>query len=175
MDFLNSLDNTQKFILAGAVAVLVIAVIVFFVYRGKEEKEDNELKQLHFVNNQPMRPPPPPPMMMETQVMPLEPPQPQHKEPGSSGVLVMFFAPWCGHCKTLEPTWKEFEQNFDGYNGIKLLQVNGQDNQELVQMHNVRGFPTVKYCPKGLENPDGVVYQGDRSIGSLVEFLQQCA
>jgi protein disulfide-isomerase-like protein len=169
MDFLNSLDDTGKFLLFGALALVVVAVVVFFVYRRKDDEKPMNL-------NPPLQDLNPPlqhlqPVEQDTPVMPLHRPQ-QPQRP--RGVLVMFFAPWCGHCKTLEPTWQELQQNFDGYNGIKLLQVNGQDNQDLVQMHGVRGFPTVKYCPRGLDNPEGVVYEGNRSIESLVEFLQQC-
>ena len=159
MDFFNNMDNTQKIVLGVALVTLVVAVALFFyntkkeVMSHKSKQEDTEQKE-------------------KTQPLPARNSQ---KAPSSSSVLVMFFAPWCGHCKNMEPVWEELMQNFDGYNGVKILKVNGQENSDLAQLHQIQGFPTIKYCPGGLDDPNGVVYQGDRTINSLAQFLQEYA
>ena len=157
MDFFNNMDNSQKIIIGIAVVTLVLAVVLFF--SGKNE---------NMAHNAPKAP-----------QQPMQQPEPQHLQEtpvdDSEKVLVMFFAPWCGHCKTMAPAWEEFTQNFDGYNGVKIVKVDGQENSQLAQLHDVGGFPTIKLCMRGLESPEGIVYQGDRSVSSLAQFLQQNA
>ncbi len=164
MDFFESMDNTQKIILGVAVVTLVIAIIIYFRSQGEEGVQVK------------LSPPPPPP--------PQRPPSTPITDGGGdrdgdggtdAKVLVLFFAPWCGHCKAMGPAWNEFVQNFDGYNGVKLLKINGQENQQLMQIHQISGFPVVKFCPRGLRSSEGVMYDGDRSVQSLAQFLQQYA
>ena len=89
--------------------------------------------------------------------------------------MVLFSIEGCGHCKNFEPVWDEFAQNFDGYNGVRIVKVNGAEHPELCKLHNVSGFPTVKMCMNGIENQTTVTYEGDRTVDTLVEFLQQYA
>ena len=164
MDFFDTMDNKQKIFLGVALVTLVIALVLYFT--SKDSKKPMPLRE---PEPMPLGGPGPEPMPMPMpQITPINPED-------SDKVLVMFFAPWCGHCKNMEPTWHELAQNFDGYNGVKILKINGDENQQLAGLHGVGGFPTVKYCPKGLDNPDGVTYNGDRSFDSLVQFLQQNA
>ena len=52
--------------------------------------------------------------------------------------LVMFFAPWCGHCKNLEPHWKSAAGELKGK--VKLGAVDATVYQELAQQYGVRGM-----------------------------------
>ena len=87
--------------------------------------------------------------------------------------LCLFYAPWCGHCKRLKPTWDQFEKNNLDHK-IKILSLNCDENHELAEKHHISGFPTIKYLPQGLATPENTLeYDGDRSMESLTEFLHK--
>ena len=52
--------------------------------------------------------------------------------------LIEFFAPWCGHCKNLEPHWKSAAGELKGK--VKLGAVDATVHQELAQKYGVRGI-----------------------------------
>lgn len=73
--------------------------------------------------------------------------------------MVEFYAPWCGHCKNLEPEWAaaatEVKEQTKGK--VKLAAVDATVNQVLASRYGIRGFPTIKIFQKG-ESP--VDYDG---------------
>merc|ERR1711953_1597065 len=67
-------------------------------------------------------------------------------------VLVMFYAPWCGHCKSMKGDYAGAAKRLadDKSTGI-LAAVDATSEQQLASMFNVKGFPTLKYFYKGKE------------------------
>ena len=65
-------------------------------------------------------------------------------------VLIMFYAPWCGHCKRAKPHFvsaaaKMASQGMSG----KLAAVDCTIHQQLSKKFEVKGFPSIKYFKDG--------------------------
>ncbi len=85
-------------------------------------------------------------------------------------LFVMFYAPWCGHCKTAKP---EFEKLIESYNGnVKIMMIDCTDdsNKELVESQGIKGFPTIRYYKNGL-NGSHDEYSGARTYSNFAQYL----
>ena len=63
-----------------------------------------------------------------------------------SSVLVMFYAPWCGHCKRMKPEYVKAAAAIKakGLSG-RLAAVDTTKERSLGQRFDVKGFPTIVY------------------------------
>jgi putative thioredoxin len=81
-------------------------------------------------------------------------------------VLVDFWAPWCGPCRTLSPLLATIEAELKGR--LKVVKVNVDENQELSARFGVRSIPFVVAFVAG-EAVDSFV--GVLPAGSLRDFV----
>jgi putative thioredoxin len=84
-------------------------------------------------------------------------------------VIVDFWAPWCGPCKTLGPSLEAAVEAADG--AVKLVKVNIDENPEIAQQLRIQSIPTV-YAFKNGQPVDG--FMGaipDSQIKSFVAAL----
>lgn len=90
---------------------------------------------------------------------------------GDKHVLVAFTAPWCGHCKSLAPTWESLAKDFAREPDVIVSKVDAEaeNSQAIAREQGVTGYPTIKFFPKGSTTPE--VYTGGRSEQDLVRFL----
>ena len=47
----------------------------------------------------------------------------------SKDVFVEIYAPWCGHCKKLEPIWKEVAKTTEGIEDLIIAKMDGTANE----------------------------------------------
>lgn len=86
--------------------------------------------------------------------------------------LVMYFAPWCGHCKRLEPEYEVVADAFSKKKSqVAIAKVNADENRELGQRAGIQGFPTLKYYPGAGGAP--VDYQGERTADKIAAFVTE--
>ena len=81
--------------------------------------------------------------------------------------LIMFYAPWCGHCKRLMPIFDEFAES--QLNSLNVGRVNCDEgsNSNLCTAYDLQGFPTVVYI-----NGDYFYeYKGERSSEGFSKFV----
>lgn len=83
----------------------------------------------------------------------------------NSVVLVEFFAPWCGHCQALTPTWEKAASVLKGVATVAAIDADA--NPSIAQEYGIKGFPTIKVFVPGKPPVD---YQGAREAKPIAEF-----
>lgn len=79
--------------------------------------------------------------------------------------LVKFYAPWCGHCKKLEPIWNQVAQTLY-YSSIRVGRVDCTRFSSVATAFDVHGFPTILF----LKGDKTYTYKGDRNRDDIVDF-----
>ncbi|KAK7595556.1 hypothetical protein V9T40_013381 [Parthenolecanium corni] len=85
--------------------------------------------------------------------------------------LVMFYAPWCGHCKRLKPDFEKAAQILSKNDPpITLVKVDcTESGKSTCNNHGVSGYPTVKIFRYGKFVKE---YTGPRNADGIVKYMK---
>ena len=86
-------------------------------------------------------------------------------------VLIEFYAPWCGHCKKLEPIYKEFAEEMKKVPNLVIAKMDSTANE--ADGVNISGFPTLYFFPKGEKNGQKVEFNADRTLEGLTNYIKE--
>ena len=87
-----------------------------------------------------------------------------------------FYAPWCGHCKALTPAYKELgaaiakDPKLNAR--VAIAKANADEHREIGERFEVRGFPTLKWFPRGRPS-EPIPYDGPRSAEAMLIWIKK--
>ncbi|XP_059660579.1 protein disulfide isomerase-like 1-4 [Cornus florida] len=91
----------------------------------------------------------------------------------SKDVLLEIYAPWCGHCQSLEPTYNKLAKHLRGIESLVIAKMDGTTNDH--PKAKSEGFPTILFFPAGKKSSDPITVDIDRTVVAFYKFIKKHA
>jgi thiol-disulfide isomerase/thioredoxin len=153
-------DTYRKPIYIGAIVLAVIVILYFIMTRTT---------YLQFMRRQ---------KYQQEQVPGLDPlgeemgtVQEDFAQPNEKTKVVIFYAPWCPHCKHMmageDSVWEKLKRKHGHRKDLAIEQVNCDEKPEFATKFGVKGFPTIMKIKKGKVD----ALEGARTLEEIEGFI----
>ncbi|KXJ96197.1 hypothetical protein Micbo1qcDRAFT_231288 [Microdochium bolleyi] len=88
--------------------------------------------------------------------------------------IVEFYAPWCGHCKNLQPAYEKAAKHLEGIAKVAAIDCDADENKSFCGSMGVQGFPTLKTVRPGKGKGGKPIvedYNGQRTAKAIVDAV----
>ena len=93
----------------------------------------------------------------------------QEKINNGEKVIVEMWAPWCGPCRMMKPTFEKVAN--ENTSDIQMYTLNIDENREIAMTYGVRSIPTIKVFNGGEVTDTKVGLLQEQGIKDLVSTL----
>lgn len=155
-----SSDNKIQIALWVVLGVFIVAVIIMAVFYPRRFSSGMN-NQESFENLD---------ALMETPASASVDDDPKKVFSSTKPTMVLFYAPWCGHCKTMKPEYERLREKYMKNPNKNVVMINCDDHKEFASKAGVQGFPTLRLY-KNPKDDKYVDYEGPRTAEAIETFL----
>ncbi len=88
-------------------------------------------------------------------------------ENSSKPSMVLFYAPWCPHCKSMMGDWDKLRNRVG--RKLEVVKVNCDEKPEMAEKHDIKGFPTIILFKDGRK----IHFEGSRNLENFMKFVKE--
>ena len=86
-------------------------------------------------------------------------------------IVVLFYAPWCGHCQAFAPEYSKLADKLvEEKSNLKVAKLDAIANEDTGKAQKIMGFPTIRFY---YENTTFDYNHGDRTIEAILKYYDK--
>jgi len=158
-----SSDNKIQIALWVVLGVFIVAVIIMAVFYPSRLSKMNNQESFHNYD-----------ALMESPASTNDSGDDDPKKVFSSTkpTMVLFYAPWCGHCKSMKPDYEQLRKKYMKVPDKNVVMINCDDHKEFASKAGVQGFPTIRLY-KNPKDDKYIDYEGPRTADAIETYLSE--